>query len=150
MIGKVLSTSTQMYVSKAFLPRGRRPHVKQLCARTCPVLPVQSELCKNISRSDRYHFVKKHPREYYKKRQYLMFQQPLCQERCSPAFLLTCRKWMIIPGKISASWYCSSTSPRLLSMPFTKLYYLRLCIPLFSEMVLKMSNKLWNFASRRQ
>lgn len=68
MTGKVLSSSTQMYVSKAFLPHGRRPHVKQLCARTCPVLPVQRELCKNISSSDRYHFVQKHPQGYYKKK----------------------------------------------------------------------------------
>lgn len=129
MTGKVLSSSTQMYVSKAFLPHGRRPHVKQLCARTCPVLPVQRELCKNISSSDRYHFVQKHPQGYYKKKTALMFQQPLCQERCSPAFLLTRRKYMIIPCTITAS--TADTAPLLVpgSFPrlFTKLYYLRLC-----------------------
>lgn len=116
-----------MYVSKAFLPHGRRPHVKQLCARTCPVLPVQRELCKNISSSDRYHFVQKHPQGYYKKKTALMFQQPLCQERCSPAFLLTCRKYMIIPCTMICFWYWYwfSTSPRLLSTPFYQTLFLQ-------------------------
>lgn len=51
---------------KAFFPSGRRPHVKQLCARTCPVLSVQRELHKSISSSDTYYSVQKHPQEYYK------------------------------------------------------------------------------------
>lgn len=72
--------SSDVYVSKAFLPCGRRPHVKQLCARTCPVLPVQRKLCKNISSSDRYHFVQKHPQEYYKKRQHWCFSN-LCVKK---------------------------------------------------------------------
>lgn len=67
--------------SKTFFPSGRRLHVKQLCARTCPVLSVQRELHKSISSSDTYYSVQKHPQEYYKQETVTMFQQTLCHRK---------------------------------------------------------------------
>lgn len=146
MTGKVLSTPVQMYVSKAFLPRGRRPHVKQLCARTCPVLPVQRKLCKNISSSDRYHFVKNIHRSITKKDSTDVSATPVSRKVLSCIFIDT--QEADDHSLYNHCQYCFSTSPRLLSMPFSKLLFKNLHPPFSENFLFGIANR--NVASLRQ